>query len=116
MSIYDIETTSKIYLDLNATAPQDPQTYRLKKLTETEAYLLDEIEVRERNAKKVKRFNTTTAIADTGLITSIVITRGISLTTFVGGVGLPVGVALSGTACFFPLQQSSNENLQKPLL
>ena len=52
MSIYDNETTSKIYPDLNPTASQEPQTYRLKKLTEIEAYLLDEIEVRERIAKK----------------------------------------------------------------
>ena len=50
MSIYNNET--KIYPDLNPTAPQEPQTYRLQKLTETEAYLLEEIEVRERKAKK----------------------------------------------------------------
>ena len=30
----------------------------LEKLTEVEAYLLDEIEVRERIAKKMRRFNT----------------------------------------------------------
>ena len=42
MSIYDKET-SKIYLDLNPTTPQEPKTYRLKKLTEIESYLLDEI-------------------------------------------------------------------------
>ena len=36
MSIYDTET-SKIYSDLNLTAPQEPQTLLLKKLTETEA-------------------------------------------------------------------------------
>ena len=29
MSIYDNETRSKIYSDLNLTAPQEPQTYRL---------------------------------------------------------------------------------------
>ena len=50
MSINDNET--KIYPDLNPTAPQEPQTYRIKKLTEIEVYLLDEIEVRERLAKK----------------------------------------------------------------
>ena len=44
MSIYNNETTSKIYLDLNPTAPQKPQT-SLKKLTKIEAYLLDKIEV-----------------------------------------------------------------------
>ena len=50
--MYENETTSKIYPDLNPTAPQEPQTYYLKNLAEIEAYLLDEIEVRERIAKK----------------------------------------------------------------
>ena len=39
ISIYDNERTSKIYSYLNPTAPQEPQTYRLKKLNEIEAYL-----------------------------------------------------------------------------
>ena len=46
MSIYDNET--KIYPDLNPTAPQEPQAYRLKKLTEIEAFILGEIEARRR--------------------------------------------------------------------
>ena len=33
--------------------PQELKTYRLKKLTEIQPYLLDEIEVRERIAKKM---------------------------------------------------------------
>ena len=49
MSIYNNET--KIYPDLNPTAPQEPQTYQLKRLTEIETYFLDEIEVLERIAK-----------------------------------------------------------------
>ena len=98
MSIYDNETTSKIYPDLNPTAPQEPKTYRLKKLTEVEAYLLDEIEVCERIAKKMKPLNTITGIVDTGLITLTVITGGISTAAFASGVGLPVGIALSGTS------------------
>ena len=53
MSTYNNETASKIYPDLNPATPREPQTYRLKKLTEIEAYLLDEIEVRERIAKKI---------------------------------------------------------------
>ena len=53
MSTYNNETTSKIYPDLNPATPREPQTYHLKKLTEIEAYLLDEIEVRERIAKKI---------------------------------------------------------------
>ena len=46
----------------------------------------------------MKRFNTVTVIVDTGLITSTVITGGISIAAFASGVGLPVGVALSGTS------------------
>ena len=48
MSIYDNET--KIYPDLNPSAAQESQTYRLKKLTEIEAFCLDEASRRE--AKK----------------------------------------------------------------
>ena len=60
MSIYD-NATSKIYPDLNPTAPQEPPTYRLTKI---EAYLLDENKVRERLAKKMKRFNTIKSFVD----------------------------------------------------
>ena len=49
MSIYDNET--KIYIDLNPTAPQEPQSYRLNKLSEIEAYFLNEIDVGEQNTK-----------------------------------------------------------------
>ena len=38
MSIYDNET--KIYPDLNPTAPEEPQTYRSKRLSEIEAFFL----------------------------------------------------------------------------
>ena len=50
LSICDNET-NKIYPDLNPTAPQEPQSYRLKKLTKIEVYLLDEI-VLERLEKR----------------------------------------------------------------
>ena len=43
--------------------------------------------------KKMTRFNTITGIADTGLITSTVITGGISIAVFASGVGSPVGIA-----------------------
>ena len=96
MSICDNET--KIYLDLNPSAPQEPQSYRLQKLTEIETYLLNEIEVCERIAKKMKRFNTITGMVDTVLTTSTVTTGGISIAAFASGVGLSVGIALSGTS------------------
>ena len=59
MSVYDNET--KIYQDLSPTTPRESQSYRLNKLTEIETYFLNEIEVREQIAKKMKRFNAITA-------------------------------------------------------
>ena len=102
MSIYD-NHESKIYPDLNPTVLPEPQTYRINKLNEIEAYLLNEIEVRERLAKKMKRFNTITSIVDTGLITSTVITGGISIAAFASDVGLPVAITLSGTSLILSL-------------
>ena len=67
------------------------------------AYFVNEIEVREQIAKKMKRFNTITGIVDTGLITSTVITGGISIAAFASGVGLSVGIALSGTSLLLSL-------------
>ena len=40
---------------------------------------------------------------DTGLITSTVIIGGVSIATFANGVGLPNGIALSGTSLLFSL-------------
>ena len=97
------ENKTKIYPGLNPTAPQEPQSYRLNKLSEIEAFFLDEIEVREQIAKKMKRFNTITGMVDTGLITSTVITGGIFIAAFANGVGLPVGIALSGTSLILSL-------------
>ena len=102
MGIYENET-SRIYSGLGPTTPQEPQSYRLNKLSEIEAYFLNEIEVHEQIAKKMKRFNTITGIVDTGLITSTVITGGISIAAFASGVGLPVGIALSGTSLLLSL-------------
>ena len=59
--------------------------------------MLEEIEVRERIAKKMKRLNTITGIVDTDLITSTVITGEISIAAFASGVPLPVGITLSGS-------------------
>ena len=51
----------------------------------------------------MKRCNTITDIVDTGRITSTVITGGISIATFASGVGLPVGIVLSGTSLLLSL-------------
>ena len=67
-------------------------------MSEIEALFLIQIDVREQISKKMKRFNTITGIVDVGLITSTVITGGIFIAAFPCGVGLPVGIALSGTS------------------
>ena len=77
MSIYDNET--KIYPDLNPTAPQQPQSYRLNKLSENEEYFLMKLNFANKLPKKMKRFNTITGIVETGLITTTVITEGLYL-------------------------------------
>ena len=101
MSMYDNKT--KIYPDLNPSAPQEPQTYRLKKLTEIEVFFLDEIEERRREAKKKKRLNTIIDIVETGLTTSAVIAGGASIPAFASGAGLPVGAPLGGLAVVLSL-------------
>ena len=90
MSIYDNET-SKIYPDLNPAAIQEPQAYRLKKLTEIEMYLLDEIEARRLQAKKKNRFNKIIGIVDTGLIKLPAITGGTSIPAFTSSVDTALG-------------------------
>ena len=67
-------------------------------MSEIEAFFLDEINVRERIDKNIKRFNAITGIVHTGLITSTVITGGISIAAFASVVRLPVAIALSGTS------------------
>ena len=100
MSIYDNETKS--YPDLNPTAPQEPQTYRLKNRLKLRHYFLMKLKFVNGLPKKSKRFNTITGIVDTGLITLTVITGETSIATFASGVGLPVGIAYSATSLLLP--------------
>ena len=46
-SLFSVETTSKMYPNLNATAPEDPKAHRLQKLAGIEAFFLDESEIHE---------------------------------------------------------------------
>ena len=43
---------------------------------------------------------------DIGLITSTVITGGVSIAAFISGVALAVGIALSGTGLLFSLAKA----------
>ena len=112
MSIYGNET--KIYPDLNPTALQESQSYQLSKLSEIEAFFLNEIEVREQIAKKIKRFNTITSIVDTGLITSTLeefLLQHLPVVLHCLLVMLRVELAYS-----FPLQLHIHKNLSKSSL
>lgn len=104
MSTSDSEA-SQIYPDLNFTAPQESQIYQLWTLNKVEAYLPDEIEVREgwRLTKKMKGFNAIKGVLDTGLLTSAVITGVISTAGVEVGAGLPLGIAVSWTTLLFSL-------------
>ena len=101
MSIYDNET--KICPVLNPAAPQEPQSYWLNKSSEIEAYFLNEIEVREQIAKKNETIQYNHRYHRHSLITSTVVTGGISIAAFASGVGLPVGISLSGTSLLLSL-------------
>ena len=106
MSVYDNDT-SKIYPTLDPTAPPsqevNPQTYRLAKISEIEAYFLDEIDTREKLAKKIKRLRIMTAALDTGLITTTAITGGISIAAIASSIRLPIGMGLSATSLLLSL-------------
>ena len=80
-----------------------PLTYCLAKVSEIEAYFLDEIDTREKLAKKIKLFSTITAVLDTSLITTTAITGGISIAAIASGIGLPVGIGLSATSLLLSL-------------
>ena len=116
ISNYNNET--KIYADLNPSAPQEPQTYRLKELTEIEVFFLDEIEALRRQVKKKKRLNKATRIVGTGLITSAAITGGewgggASIPAFTSSVGLPVGAALGGLGVVFSFLTVPTRNFSR---
>ena len=51
----------------------------------------------------MERFNTITNILDAGVITSTVITGGVSIAKFASGIDLHVGTALSRTSIRFSL-------------
>ena len=91
-------------------APQESQAYRFKNLTENKTYLFDKIEVYGRLTKEMKRFNTFTSIADTGVITSTVITGGVPIAAFANVVGLAVEIALSRTSLLFSLATVITQN------
>ena len=58
----------------------------------------------------MERFNTITAIADTGLTTSTVISGGISMVAFASDVGLPVDIALGATSLLLSLVTAITQN------
>ena len=94
MSAYDNET--KTYPDLKPTLPQEP-ILSLSQIVRNCGIFSQWNWNSWKNYQKSKnQFNTITGIVHTDLITSTVITGGISITVFASGVGLPVAICLSG--------------------
>ena len=71
----------------------------------------DEIEKCEKKAKKIKQSITILSIKDTGLITSTVLTGGISIAALASRVGLPVSIALGKAGPLFSLWHPPHENM-----
>ena len=116
MSVYDNDT-SKIYPTLEPSAPPsqevNPQTYRLAKISEIEAYFLDEIDAREKLAKKIKLFSTITAVLDTSLITTTAITGGISIAALASGIGLPLATTITRkTISIFNSKEKKHDDIR----
>ena len=89
----------KLYPEV-PTAPvsdDDNQTYRLRKIEESERFLRNEITQREQLGKKFKRFAGATMIGGTSVITAITTLEVASVVTLSTGVGLPVSIVLAAT-------------------
>ena len=97
MSIYNNDT--KIYPDLNPSAPQEPQSYRLNKLRHI--FLMKLKFVNKLPKNKTIQYNH--RYCRHSLITSTVITGRISIVAFASCVGLPVGIDSSGTSLLLSL-------------
>ena len=90
---------SEIYPHLEKVAasapPQDEETvasYRLKKITEAEHFLRDEIDYRNKLAKKLKRTSHATRIVDMSLKMSSVLIEAGSITAIATGIGAPLAL------------------------
>ena len=57
----------------------------------------------------MKQFNIITSIVYEGLITSTVITGGVSIVTFTSDAGLLVDIALTGTSLLFSLATAASQ-------
>ena len=61
----------------------------------------------------MKQFNTITGITDIDLIKLMMITGGINIAAFARGVGLPFGIALSGTSLLLSHATAITQNYFK---
>ena len=66
-----------------------------------------------RRPKKNKRSITILSIAETGLITSTMLTGGIPIAALASGVGLPIGIAFSGTSLLLSLKTPATRKYLK---
>ena len=77
------------------------------------SHFFNETDVRERIAKKIKRFNAIPGVVDTDLNSSILITGAISNAAFASGIRLPVGIVLSRTSLLLSLATTITQKYSK---
>jgi len=106
-----VYTENKLYPNL-PSAPADEndeptsqqsQNYRLKKITELEAFLRCEATQRDKLTKQFKRRAMATTISDTSIRTAILTLEAASLAALTTGVGIPNSIALASTGIFLGL-------------
>ena len=95
--------SEKIYPEVPSAPPDESQSYRLKKIDETEKFLRSEISYRDKLSKQFKRRANATMISDTSIITAITALEIASVATLTTGVGLPISIVLASTGLLLGL-------------
>ena len=103
MSVYETDHKS-IYPHI-ASAPsleddESTNTYRLKKITEIENFLANEIIERDRLSKKFKRGAQALVYIDHGLLAGTIICTSGGLASVLTGIGTPAAIAFAGIGLF----------------
>ena len=116
-----VYTEDKLYPNL-PSAPADEndgptfqqsQNYRLKKITELEKFLREEIKTRDKLTKDFKRRATASTVSDTSIITAITLLEIASVATLTTGVGIPVSIVLASTGLLLGLGSGIIHKTQK---
>ena len=88
--MYDFHETPNMYPNLNV--PPTDQHFRLNKINEIKDYFVAEIKERELMSERLSKYIASFDCFDKSLIILFVTTGGISIASFVTGIGAPIGI------------------------